>query len=42
MDINISIKNTTENPIFCKVTFKFAVTVDFPTPPLPEAMAIIF
>ena len=30
------------NPIFANETAKFAVIVDFPTPPFPEATAIIF
>jgi hypothetical protein len=28
-------------PIFDKVTANFAVTVDFPTPPFPEATAVL-
>jgi hypothetical protein len=31
-----------KKPILASVTAKFAVTVDFPTPPLPEATPIIF
>jgi len=30
------------NPILANVTARFAVIVDFPTPPLPDATAIIF
>ena len=32
----------TLNPIFLSAIARFAVTVLFPTPPLPEAIAIIF
>ena len=34
-------KIPTLNPILDNVTAIFAVTVDFPTPPFPEAIAII-
>ena len=35
-------KTPTLHPIWANVTAKFAVTVDFPTPPFPEEIAIIF
>ena len=35
-------KTPTENPILAKETAKLAVVVDFPTPPFPDATAIIF
>ena len=34
-------KTPTLKPILANVTAKLAVTVDLPTPPFPEAMAII-
>ena len=34
-------KTPTFNPILAKVTAMLAVTVDLPTPPLPDAIAII-
>jgi hypothetical protein len=35
-------KIPTSKPICAKETAKFAVIVDFPTPPFPEATAMIF
>ena len=35
-------RSPTLNPIFDKVTAKLVVTVDFPTPPFPDAMTIMF
>ena len=34
--------NPTLNPFFANATARFAVTVDFPTPPFPDAIAITF
>ena len=34
-------KTPTLQPILARVTARLAVTVDFPTPPLPEEIAII-
>ena len=35
-------KTPTLNPILANVTARLAVIVDFPTPPFPEATAMIF
>jgi hypothetical protein len=35
-------RSPTLNPIFASETDRFEVTVDFPTPPFPDAIAIIF